>query len=321
MYSDSETWIGGVFETSASQWGVVWISEDDMILGYRLFDEEDDDPVRAVQQSFDYTTRAPVVGPARVPSHVRVAPGRHAQVLQQALAGRSAVHVRPTPEISAFVGKMLAPLASPARERRSYLRGDLTKPMVSDLMEAAALFHRTAPWSLVSAEENVLGISIPELDVFDLVVTFPGPHAPRKGMLLFPDLDAFADFVGQTDRLDQGQNPEHFAPQMGLLFDPVADISPGIVDEVEQNQWPLADPEIYPDFHVVDSSLSARPPTPREALILSAACRLLSSVSTEDRARVTLAMDASAPAVQLSHTVSALGRTCVVLLDAPHKGR
>src|SRR5688572_31752423 len=87
----------------------------------------------------------------------------------------------------------------------SFLAGDVPPDVVGDFFDAAAALYRAAPWRIVT-EDQVVRVDITRLGIDGRCLSVIGSAGESLGLLLFPSLDDFDDFI---DRKSTRLNSSH----------------------------------------------------------------------------------------------------------------
>lgn len=289
-----ETWTVGSFVARAPLMhqgdvlrpsGVVWMDQRRLVLGFGLADGPlDADTVLA---SFEEVTRSPMVGPPRSPSCIRTAEPVLAGWLAAGLGDRVRLESGGTPELEHLVAGLLEHLEPvPRLGPPSYLAGDLPPSLVERLFACFAHLYRAAPWAIILADDAVVSLGIDALGLVDLAVDIVGRGAMFPGLAIFPDAAALRELWGAAALSENGEAPEHVPAHVYLRFVPERELLPELVDEIARHGWPVAGPASYPDFGAIDDDGSERAPTPRELLILEAACEALTQATRTERPKL-----------------------------------
>lgn len=291
---NEETWTVGSFVARAPlihqgdplhPSGVVWMDSRRLVLGFELADGPlDADTLLA---SFGEVTRAPMVGPPRAPRRIRTAEPILAAWLAAGLGERVELEHGGTPELDHLMAGLREHLdAVPHLGPPSYLDGELDPALMTRLFDVFARLHDAAPWSAMLAADAVFSLGIDALGLVDLAVDVVGTGALFPGLAIFPDAAALRELCGAATLSDRGEAPEHVPAHVYLRFVPPHELLPELVEEVARRGWTLASPTTYPDFGAVDDDGTERPPTPRELLILEAACEALTRAAQTERGKL-----------------------------------
>ena len=290
---DSAEWVGGYFAMPAYVTGegepyrpqsLIWlIPPDGLIEGVAAMREEE--IAEKAGKHFVATTRAPMVGPPRMPARVRVASEKLARSIREQVGASVEILVAPTPEVDAVAEHMRAHLKDVGQEEEpSYLgSSDVTPELVAALFDAAADMFRVAPWKVIPNESAVFRVSVPELGVENFVMSVIGHLGESLGFVLFQSLDDLDRFGAAAKGAKSANGRPNVPPHFALNFDRGADMEPALRREIAKHGWKVAGSNAYPWLVAVDPDLVGRPPTAGEIVVGEALCRgLTRMVTTKD---------------------------------------
>lgn len=144
------------------------------------------------------------------------------------------------------------------RDVPSYLAGDVSPEIVEKFFLAAAAFYRAAPWKSVT-EDQVVRIDIESLGVDGSCLSVIGHAGESFGLLLFPSLDDFDDFIGGGG-----------SGLLSLSFGPKKLVAPSMLEEIKECGWQVAAPKGYPSALSFDAKREALQITERDYEVLTA---------------------------------------------------
>jgi uncharacterized protein len=242
---EAVVWVGGRQRFAASIAGMstseslltLWVELPSLLVVGQLL-EDPSAPETSFVESLERASAAPFAGPARRPTHVRVASEELAEPLR-ALSWLT-VEVLPTPELDTVVRSLDAYVG-----KGSYFSDPLlTRAELTDFFAAAAALWQPQPWqyaednALVYFENEALGIS-------DSAISISGADDDVPGVVLYP---SFEDFEQMRDVLageaDSERGLSHSA--LYLLFASAETIAPAMREEVEAEAFVLPAPGRYP---------------------------------------------------------------------------
>jgi hypothetical protein len=143
-------------------------------------------------------------------------------------------------------------------ELPSYLAGDVSPDVVGAFFEAAAALYRAAPWKVVT-EDQVIRVDIARLGIDGCCLSVIGSAGESLGLLLFPSLDDFDDFI------EGGGNG-----LLSLSFGPKKMLPPSMIEEIKEYEWRIAAPRAYPSALSLDAKREALRVTERDYEVLTA---------------------------------------------------
>jgi hypothetical protein len=211
---------------------------------------------------FWQTARAPMGGPAHVPTRIRVASEEIAGTLRAGLDEGIEILCAPTPEIDVVLAA-LSDQMSQLEEVTTYLAPGIEADAVAAFFHAAAGLFRAKPWDIAPDDQSLISVTIEALGAREAVLSVIGQMGESLGVVLFPDLDAFQAYLDAGDALGQGEEPI-VPPHLSINFDNGAELHPALQKEIEDHGWEVASASAYPTLVVVDADVIGRPPTARE---------------------------------------------------------
>jgi hypothetical protein len=140
----------------------------------------------------------------------------------------------------------------------SYLAGDVPPEVIGAFFEAAAALYRAAPWKVVT-EDQVVRIDIGRLGIEGRCLSVIGSVGESLGLLLFPSLDDFDDFIGGGG-----------SGLLSLSFGPKKMLPPSMIEEINEYTWRVAAPRAYPSALSIDAKREALQITERDYEVLTA---------------------------------------------------
>jgi hypothetical protein len=257
-------WVGGLVSLPAYVTGeddgpyrpetLLWLIPDGPVLGTTTF--KPGEAAAHLVDHFHETTRKPMLGPAHVPSRVRVDSPELASTLRAELGSTTDVICGPTPEIDAVVASMREHLdARDTSEPPTHLGPGITPDAMMSFFRATARLFRAAPWNVVPDDVSVLRVTIDSLGVHDAALSVIGQLGESLGFLLFASADDFEAYLDAAESIEEGDEspelPRHFA----LNFDRGADIDPTLRKEIASYGWEVAAPNAYPWLIAVDEDI------------------------------------------------------------------
>ena len=152
----------------------------------------------------------------------------------------------------------LGSLTTMEEELASFLDGDVPPDVVGEFFEAAATLYRAAPWKIVT-EDQVVRIDIARLGIDGHCLSVIGSAGESLGLLLFPSLDDFDDFIGGGGK-----------GLLSLSFGPKKMLAPSMIDEIKEYEWRVAAPRAYPSTLSLDAKRETLRVTERDYEVLTA---------------------------------------------------
>ena len=152
----------------------------------------------------------------------------------------------------------LGSLTTMEEELASFLDGDVPPDVVGEFFEAAAALYRAAPWKIVT-EDQVVRIDIARLGIDGHCLSVIGSAGESLGLLLFPSLDDFDDFIGGGGK-----------GLLSLSFGPKKMLAPSMIDEIREYEWRVAAPRAYPSTLSLDAKRETLRVTERDYEVLTA---------------------------------------------------
>lgn len=236
---------------------LLWIDPDGLIVG--MDTARPGALIQRIAAHFHATTRRPMMGPAHVPTRIRVASPEVADTLRAALGKAIEIVRAPTPELDTIVAAMIEKMNA-NDELQSYLTPGISADAMAAFFRAAAGLFRSKPWSVVPADDALFSITVEALGVRDAVISTIGQAGESFGLILFPDIDAFNAFLDISASMEQDEEPD-LPPHFAITFDSEDALSPAALDEIAEHRWEVASAEAYPLLSVVDAGVVMRAPT------------------------------------------------------------
>jgi hypothetical protein len=288
--SDIE-WVGGIVSLPGYVTGegepyrpelLLWITADGLIVG--MDTARPGELIGQIVAHFQQTSRHPMVGPAHVPTRIRVASEEVAGALRAGLGEGITVVCAEAPEIEAIVEAMSAQLSAEEGESaQTYLAPGLDEEAMAAFFRAAAGLFAARPWAIAPDDESLLLVTCEALGLREAVVCFMGHLGESFGLVLFRDLDGYEAFLEASLALDRGEEPD-LPPHFAINFERGADLNPALETEVRERGWTLAGEEAYPWLTAVDGDMLGRPPTPSELSMAEVLALALPQVLREKEA-------------------------------------
>ncbi|MBI5723265.1 MAG: hypothetical protein HZA50_04855 [Planctomycetes bacterium] len=139
-----------------------------------------------------------------------------------------------------------------------YLQGkDITVERVRAFAEAAAIFHKAAPWQFFGGED-LLGIESPLVDALLRFAVVMGAGGYERGLGFYKSTDHFWTTYDSDDSITDVLS--YSGGLWSLTFDDVTEIPFGDSDLWEDHGLPVAGEDAYPVAMHVDSSMRMRRP-------------------------------------------------------------
>jgi hypothetical protein len=286
-------WVGGIVSLPGLVTGegqpyqpelLLWLTGDGLIVG--MDTARPGELVDQIVANFQQTSRRPMVGPAHVPTRIRVASEDVAARLRAGLGEAITVVCAPTPELDAIVAVMSAQLSAGVGEpATTYLAPGLDADAMAAFFRAAKGLFEASPWTIAPDDESLLLVTCEPFGLREAVVCFMGQLGESFGLILFADLDGYDAFLDASLALEQGDEPE-LPPHFAINFESGDDLNAALRDEVRARGWPLASEEAYPWLTAVDDSVLGRPPTAKELSMAEALALALPPVLGERAALV-----------------------------------
>ena len=248
---------------------LIWIEQNGLVIG--MDTAKPGVLIHRIAAQFRQVTRHPMIGPAHLPTRVRVASPEIAEALRAALGDTLDIVCAPTPEIDNIFASMLERMNEESGTQ-TYLTPGISKGAMAGFFRAAAELFRAKPWTIVPDDTSLLSITIDAFEVGDGVISTIGQAGESHGVIFFADItdfDAYLEAAAATERGEEPEMPSHFA----INFDSDAELAPAALAEIAEHGWEIAGPLAYPSLIVVDNGVIGRPPTEDE-LTLSEAIAL-----------------------------------------------
>lgn len=240
----------------------------------RIVPPEETDLVRPLEAIANLATRFVGYRPAKV----RVREEELADALRGDLneLGIAVELATDLPVVDEFTADMRLNL-SPEGRSVGYLevRG-VTLERVWAFAEAAAEFHRAAPWNQLSDEDLIrIASPIPSRGFSHVVVV--GAIGEAHGLSFHPSTKDHADFAGDEDDRERVLSRARW----GLAFEPLHHLPFADSDLWMDHPLPLAGPRAYPDVVRFNAPSGSGRPNPGQMSFLEALLRALAT-TTED---------------------------------------
>lgn len=266
--SKSSEWIGGVVEVSAPgpQGTVfevevlVWLElETGLLVG-----QETGERGTTVAQAGEVLRRAmeaPLAGPPRRPSRIRVAPADLAQVLMAAHPDLEVLRA-PTPELKELAEAMKEDLGhgdagDEGPTLPGYLESGLEPAAIRSFFGAAAFFARAKPLQRIPEPASWFSVDVAALERVDRLVLMTGREEGSPGLIF---LDSPADLDRYIDACEaEGTDAQlEYPPHVIFAFRERDLLAPDEEDALVQHRWPLADDHSYPQLIGLTGHLEPR---------------------------------------------------------------
>ena len=150
---------------------------------------------------------------------------------------------------------------------------DVTPALIATLFEAAAVFHRAAPWDHVF-NDDVIRLRYPGPDGDDYFVCIMGNGGLEFGLALYTsleDLNLMLEFEDPEDSAAALQTVTVFS----LTYGTRRDLLEADAKDVKRHHWPVANPRAYPILTKQDPRVGLVSPSELELKVLVAALQTL----------------------------------------------
>ena len=264
---------------------VLWIEEPSgLVVGQQVAARED--AVGVLGRALIEAMRSPLIGPPRRPDTIRIADAEDAAALRAVVGDAIPMYIAPTPELDALLNQMFESLGADAPDPSYLDDGRIAAEAVAKFFASAELLYLTAPWK-VAADDQVLRLDIPSLDVEGACLSIIGSLDENLGLILFPSIEGYDAFLlaeenfasgGSDGPLDVGTD------WLSLSFDRGADLPNSMRREVAKHGWPVAGAGAYPVVMRFERDGITRPPTEREFEIATPSARAAAGESTRSAA-------------------------------------
>lgn len=263
-------WVGGWFESLSYVLEpepfkpviVLWL-EDGLVLATEAAhpDERDAAFERALRQAL----AAPMVGPPRRPTRVRVEDEDLLRIADRVLGADVAVVLDETPEVYA-VADAMDEAAGPDADRGYLTDKKVTPAAVGALFLQATALYRAAPWNLIPDDSVVFAVDAPELGVRGGAAVVVGQAGLGRSVILF---ESFKHYLAFRSAAEEGVGDE--LPGVAVFaLDFEHDAPPALRAEVAAHGWQLPLPDLYPVLRSVDDDAVGRPLLPRDLRLAGA---------------------------------------------------
>lgn len=213
----------------------------------------------------------PAEGPRRKPARIRVPSAELAESLRTAVGDEIGIHVAPVPELDEIVASLAEHLQT-VGEEPAYLDGVMAPTVAGSLFTAAARLFALAPWRHV-AEDQVIRVDIPALDIDGAALCIIGGNGQDCGLLLFRSLKDYEEFSTLADGADRVAAPPVVVTRWSLLslsFNRKRDTPPRMLEEIARYRWPVAGSKAYPIVMAVAPDATPTLFTERDYRIMTA---------------------------------------------------
>jgi hypothetical protein len=251
----------------------LWMIADGPVLGATVATSED--AGASLLEAFEFAATKPMVGPAHLPSRVRVASSEIAAMLRERLPFQVEVLCAPTPEVDAVAESMRGYMqANSTGNAPSYLGGDVTPEHMGSLFHAAAQLYRARPWNVLPDDNSLLSLSCEALGMQQAVVSVVGQLGEAFGFSLLRSFAEFESYLDEAMKIDDGHRPR-LPAHLVVQFERGSDVPVAIREEISRHRWEVAGPDGYPNIMGIDKNLIRRVPSREEVFRLEAVCRAL----------------------------------------------
>lgn len=283
-------WVGGIVSLPSHVTGegetyqpelLLWITSEGQIVG--MDTARPGELKDRIAAHFWQSSRKPMMGPAHVPTSVRVASAEIADTLRAELGSEVGVVCAPTPELDAIVAAMSQQMADEGEPATTYLAPGLEAGAMAAFFAAAAGLYQAKPWEIALDDESLLVVTCEALGLREAVICFMGQLGESFGLVLFDDIGGYDRFVAAALALELGQQPElpgHFA----INFESGDALNAELRDEVAAHGWKVASPDAYPWLTAIEADVRGRPPTAAELTRAEVLSLALPRVLTEPAA-------------------------------------
>jgi hypothetical protein len=174
---------------------------------------------------------------------------------------------------------------------------DMTPEAVGDFFEAAAYFHKQAPWK--KAGERTIRLECAQFPEPLWYAVLMGQAGMNAGLVLYDNFDNLRTI--KEDDLDDEENAR-LTSGLAVVFGEEADLSTADLSAVEEYGWKVAGKKAYPTVYRKEPGLTTRLPLPWELALLAASLRAVPDFAkgTEPSATVTVPTPAGARTLALS---------------------
>lgn len=222
-----------------------------------------------IQHSFIEAVESPVSGVAQRPITLRTDNAAIIDALTPIYSAEIEFVSAEVPEMDDIAEEMAANFGEP--NVPTYHSLGISNSLVGSFFEAAAKLYKVKPWSYVTTDTCLIGVTIKNLGVQNHVLSIIGQQGVSFGALLFNNLDDYELYTGIALAMDPEKIidiPAHRA----LSFEKGTEIDSQLRKEIMENQWAVAGANAYPDFFLpVDGQIS-RPPETKDVKIFEALC-------------------------------------------------
>lgn len=223
------------------------------------------------------------------PTRVRVASAELADVLRREHPAIEFV-CAPTPEFDALAAHVSESLAKEAENQRDLFEPDVGPDSLEALFRAGAELFRAAPWHLVLDDQSLFSVTIDALGRRDLVMSVVGQAGEVQGFLLFESVEDYEQYRGSAaPDPDEPLSEEVLAmpPHLALTFVDEDDVDDELRQQVAEEGWELAEPDVYPQPIAMERGLVPRPVTVEDIRVLEATIAALLAVLDAEEALLT----------------------------------
>lgn len=285
-------WVGGIVSLPSYVSGegepyrpelLLWITAEGQIVGMET--ARPGELIGGIVQHFRKSSQRPMMGPAHLPTSVRVASEAIAGTLRAELGHEVTVVCAPTPEIDAIVDAMNQQMADDGQPATTYLAPGLDEDAMGAFFEAAADLFQARPWAIALDDESLLLITCEAVGLHEAVICFMGQPGESLGLILFQDLDGYDSFIAAAIALEVGEQPA-LPPHFAINFESGAALHAALREEVAAHGWKVASPDAHPWLTTVDADVMGRPPTAEELTRAEVLARALPRVLSEKAAVV-----------------------------------
>lgn len=229
----------------------------------------------ALAQVLATAMAAPMAGPPRKPSQIRVAHSAEADLLRAHVAKDMRVVVAPTPELDQMLEVMTASMQRDDG-RATYLEdGKVSAEAMARFFVAASKLWRAAPWKLVD-DSQLLRLDAKRLDAHDKAVSIIGALGESFGVLVFDSVDGYYIMQDCAEAQAAGDELDSLGVAIfSINFERGADLPETMRAEVAKHGWVVAEANAYPQIKWMQPDFLLRPLTDRDVVFATACCEAL----------------------------------------------
>ena len=250
------------------------------------------DPELSFGATFLAATAKPCVGPPRRPGTIRVSDPELAEQVR-AVAPEIPVVVAPTPEVLDVLEFMMEhPPDEDTIIAPSYLQdGRVSADSVDLLFQVGRRLKKVAPWKSMG-DAQLIRVDIPGYGVEAACLSIIGALRESIGLLLFPSLEGYRNFVEAAHRgVTSERTFDVGTSWMSLTFELRRELPATMRSEVARYGWAKRGETRFPVVQHRDSDGTDRPISDDEVTIMTICAGALAEFFTENRDLLTTAGD------------------------------